>query len=496
MTRIQKILIVSILIATFALVYSPHLNYEFPLHIDEWHHISKTIKLTNGEYFVGNGAAANLEMGFHFILAPLAMVTDIVLIYQFLPALWAMLAGLMIFYVIRQQTGKFWLALLAMIFFASIKSNVNITGLWFFTPLTFSIPFIYLYIYLFVDGIYNHNKKNILLSLLIMCTLLLIHSISVLFSIPILIIYSLINFKYLKSEYKFFSIFLIVPVIGLLFYKLTMHTDWTDTLAHLITALQFKQGWGILEIRNIFTETYSTIGYILALFGAMSILSLKKDLRRKYSIFIIWPMISATLIIIYRITGVSYLTPYQRNLYYFTLSLPILSAFGLYYPLIVIKQQINQLRFSQTNRLHLKKIMTAIIIIPLFVLAFKSYYFIPKRIDIYHIIDNNNYQALLFLKSLPRAGIMADPLISSAIYPITNQYPVTVLIFEENKRRVMRFFYATNCDARQNAINGRNKALTEQGREAEHVKYIWLTVPIDCEWSVIYQENDNYIYQI
>ncbi|MCQ9207995.1 MAG: hypothetical protein NG712_01255, partial [Omnitrophica bacterium] len=44
-------LIVLVSIATFLLVYTPHYGYPFPRHIDEWHHITETIKLQRGEYF-------------------------------------------------------------------------------------------------------------------------------------------------------------------------------------------------------------------------------------------------------------------------------------------------------------------------------------------------------------------------------------------------------------------------------------------------------------
>ena len=193
----RKLLLALGLIFVFLLVYSPHFDYPFPYHVDEWHHITETKRLLEQGYSLGVGGP---ELGFNLILLPLYKIVDLVLIYKFLPALWASLAALALFGVVYKKTGKLFLvALTAVIFFASIKSNVNITGLWFFTPLTFSIPFIYLYIYFFSQGLAKQNKKFILISLAIMALLIPVHAISVLFAVPFLIIYSLIFYRYLSQ---------------------------------------------------------------------------------------------------------------------------------------------------------------------------------------------------------------------------------------------------------------------------------------------------------
>src|SRR5690606_35896863 len=130
----------------------------------------------------------NIESGFHFLLFLSSYLIDLVLNYKYLPALWATFSALTLFYLVYKKSGNnFYLGLLSIIFFASIKSNVNILGLWFFTPLTFAIPFIFLYFYLFTEGVEKENTKMVIGSLLIMIFLLPFHAISVLFSIPVLI---------------------------------------------------------------------------------------------------------------------------------------------------------------------------------------------------------------------------------------------------------------------------------------------------------------------
>ena len=92
---------------------------------------------------------------------PKAIVTNLVLFYKFLPAIWAVFSALALFFLVYKKTNDFYLGILAIIFFASIKSNLNLLGLWFFTPLTFSIPFILLYIYFFTEGIEKRDNQMI-----------------------------------------------------------------------------------------------------------------------------------------------------------------------------------------------------------------------------------------------------------------------------------------------------------------------------------------------
>ena len=307
MKKSRVFLVASVSIATFLLVYTPHYNYPFPRHIDEWHHITEAIRLQRGGYA---GGVTGYRIGFQLLLLLLSKVTNLVLIYQYLPAIWAVFSALILFYVVYKKTGnQFYTALFAMIFFASIKSNVNITGLWFFTPLTFSAPFIYLYVYFLTEGFEKENKKFILLSLGIMVMLLFVHSISVLFAIPFLAIYFLFNFGFIKKERQFFSIFLTIPIIGALFYKFMTKGLWKSLINDLIQALQFKRGWGVLELENSFFELYSLIGYILVFIGIILVFTNKKILK-KYLAYALWPIAVIISIIIYRRTGVSYLSPY------------------------------------------------------------------------------------------------------------------------------------------------------------------------------------------
>jgi hypothetical protein len=473
MKNYQKILLILALGLVFILVYSPHFDYRFPFHIDEWHHIRQVRKLASGQYEFG---ISGTELGFHLFLLPLYKISNLILIYRFLPALWAVISAAALFYVVYKKTSQgFWSAILAVVFFASIKSNVNITGLWFFTPLTFSIPFIFLYVYFFTEGITEQNKKYILVSLGIMAFLIPIHAVSVLFALPILLIYALIHYRYLLKEYKFFSIFLIIPLIGVLFYKYSFGVSGGELIGNLFDQLQFKRGWGVLELKNPLTSFYSWLGYVLALVGILFIFINKK--AKKYMAYLIWPSFTLILIIIYRLFGISYLSPYQRNLYYFAISLPLLSGIGLY---SIIETTQNYFTKSQ-----IKILVGGLIFVITGLLVFRNYHFIDYQVDLYRVIDENDYQALSFLADLPEGTTLATPFISTALYPISGRYPLSTLFFELQERASLeKFFTSPGCEYKNELIG-----------KYEDIKYVISKRPIACDWDLIYQDN-NYIYRV
>ncbi|MFA5737147.1 MAG: hypothetical protein WCX70_00650 [Candidatus Paceibacterota bacterium] len=502
-----KIFIVTVLsVIVFLLVFSPHFFHQnsLPFHIDEWHHIEQGLKMGNyGEYFKTLQAEnanrfTGIEMGFHLILFFLSQVVSLISIYQFLPALWAVLGGLVIFYLIYKKTEhNFLIALVAMIFFASIKSNVNITGLWFFTPLSFSIPLIYLYTYYFTEGFYKEDKKKILYGLFFMIALVPIHSISVLFLVPVMLFYAALNYKFVLKNKNFFLSFLIIPITGLLFYKYTLDIPWVDVSEHLFEQLKFKYGWGVYEIRNSFTEVYSLIGYLLAIIGAGFLLYYKK--AKRFSFYLIWAIYALFLINLYRLTGISFLSPYQRNLYYLALSLPPLSALGFYFLTTIITRQTENFLAPQTSNDTQKAISIKIDLTPqqkvwvknIFVLtvsvliiagALVGYYKLPPDLELYKVIDEDDYKTLNFLAHLPKGTVMATPLMSAALYPIAHQNPVAKLAFYGNVEDIERFFLKANCNEKNQIIKERN------------INYIVSPVPLDCPYEVIYAEH-NVIYR-
>ena len=483
--KLKIILIVLALILIFTLVYSPHFSDPFPKHMDEWNHLTKATELARGEY--NWKSLSGLEIGFHAFLAILYILfgSSLIWIYQFLPAIFACITSLVLFMWIYKKIDNkngFLIALMTMFFFASIKSNVNINGLWFFTPLSFAFPFIFLYMFLFTQGIEKENKKSILASLTIMIFLLFTHAISVIFAIPILIVYSLFHLDYLKKEWKFFSLFLLVPLAGLLFYKIMRGLEFGVLFSTLFNALQFKKGWSTVELDLPFTLLYSLIGYIFTFIGAGFIL-FNKEKRKKYLIFILWPIILLISIIIFTLTDISYFVPYQRNLYYFVIILPVLSAFGLYF---TIKTGYNFLKKIIANKKLMKIIgiiVLLLLIISIFYFAFKDYQKVPSQIKLYTVITPQDYYALRFLYGLEKSTIMADPLVASAMYPISYQRPVGTIYFYGHQKSAESFFLTKDCQKKGQIL------------EEENASYVLSRSKINCNWTLVY-DNAEYVYKV
>ncbi|MEM0465332.1 MAG: hypothetical protein QXW97_01370 [Candidatus Pacearchaeota archaeon] len=490
MKKKEVILIITVLIFSSILVYTPHYTYPFPVHIDEWHHITEAIKLKNQEYNLGWNST---EFGFHFILMIMSYFFDLVLFYKFLPVIWIILTSLILFIIVYKKTNNnFYISLFSIIFLASLKSNVNLLGIWFFTPLTFAIPFIFLYIYFYTEGIKKQNKKYIIISLIIMIFLIPVHAISLTFSIPFLTIYTLINYKFLKKQIKFFALFLIIPIIGLFFYSITFKISLIKSLFEIFNLLLFKHGWGVLELNNSLLEVYSFTGYLFAILGAVFIILIKEE-RKKHILYLIWPLTLTIMIIIFKIFDISFLSPYQRNLYYLAISLPFLSSLGLYYFIKLInKKIIEKIDAKEKSILFIKKITNILIIIIVFFFVFRAYYKIPENTLLYKLIDYNDYYALKYLLKYPKGVALSTPSISEAIYPISNKYIVSGIYFynPERKEEVNNFFKKNqNCEYRNSLV------------KKYDVKYvISKNQSVNCNWSLIYNKtsinSSTFIYEI
>src|SRR3989344_7143633 len=482
MKRGRKILVVLALSFVFLLVYSPHFNYSFPYHVDEWHHLSESIRLGNyGEYLDAFRAGtargfSGLEIGFHFALFLLSFLVILISVYQFLPAIFAVLGALALFYLVYRKTdGNFWLGFFAIIFFASIKSNVNVTGLWFFTPMTFSIPLIFLYFYFFDQGVGQQKPKSLLISFGLMTVLLFVHSVSFIFSLPALIIYSLLNHQFLLKEYKLFLVPLAVLVLGVLFYKYALDIPNFLLASRVLSDLQFEYGWGIVELKNSLLEVYSTVGYLLAALGMVFAVFKLKALK-KYLLFLLWPATLIIMIIIFRISGVSYLSPYQRNLYYLVISLPLFSALGLYYSLEIVKDWLAGFNFSSEIKKSITLVAVSLILTLTGILLFSNYYILPRQIDLYQVISDDDYRLLKLFADLPPTRIMATPFMSTALYPIARQQPIGTLAFYGDRQAVEDFFSAESCVKKLQLL------------KKYAVGYVISPIALECNFGPFYQK--------
>lgn len=242
------------------------------------------------------------------------------------------------------------------------------------------------------------------------------------------------------------------------------------TIPQALKELKFEKGWGVLEIQNSFLEIYPRVGYFFALLGFFSVLTQKEI--KKYLIFIFWPIILLWQIFIFRQTEVAYLVPYQRAFYYFALSLPVLSAFGLFYSITLIK------------KISIKKVSVILIIILITlttIAACQDYKEENPSLALYKLVNSQDLATFDYMKKLPSATVLAPLDMSAALYVFTKHKPVATIFFYGNKTQVENFI-SGDCQEKEEIIQETNAS------------YIISTQEINCGWQIINQES-HYIYK-
>jgi len=224
---------------------------------------------------------------------------------------------------------------------------------------------------------------------------------------------------------------------------------------------------------------YSLIGYILA--GIGFLVTLFRQERKNYLIYLLWPVLVLASIFMFKLFKFSYFSPFQRNLYYFAMAMPLLSAIGFLSLARVLGKILNFLRNEKLKSI-LKNIGFFVLLLIVLYFVFSSYFNIPKQINVYHTIEEKDYQALLFLKTFPDGKVMANAMVSGAIYPITGKEPVATIWFYGNRTENDRFFGASNCNIAQEILDRTSSS------------YILSQAKLKCNWTLLYSKGD-WIYQ-
>ena len=468
MNLLQKLTLILLLLFVFLLVYSPHFSYKYPLHVDEYHHIAKAINFVENKElnivpnYQHQPYSPNLEPGFTIFLSLLAFAKlDLILFYKFLPAIFAALAAFILFHLMHYITKNFYLSISSIIFFASLKSNINLHGLWFFTPLTLAIPLVFLFILLFLKALDAKKSKLLALSILILLVIFTIHPISALLLYILVFLYLLI-----KQDFKKRILFLIIlpPIIFFMLFFLLK--DSSDPMINMIIDwIILEEGWGYVEVKYFLPTLYNVVPFILAIVGSYPAIK-----NQKSRIFVIWSLLTIFFIFIFNNYQFSLIFPYQRVLYYSLLSLVPLSALGLFFILSYIKKY---------------KAMVPVFLILIGIFTFYNYYDLPKQSQLYHVLDDNDYNALMFLKQSPPEMILAPLPQSAAVYPVSRHYVIGMTqanILGGEKEKVKEF-YDGDCETKQNIL------------KSYPIGYVLSKNKLECNFlKEVYDEGD-YIYE-
>lgn len=438
MKKIRIALIAGILILIGLLVFSPHLFYRFPIHLDEWTHLGYAENIIDKKGynekdldFTGEKLPTH-EVGFHIFLAEISLMTGIDPIFglkYFAPIL-AVVTAFLFFVVMLKTTKNFYIGIFSMIFFASLRSNINILGIWFFVPFVFAFPLI---LGLFYTAANLDNKKFLITSIVILFILYFVHAQAAMLSSIIFLIYLISNYKKLNNNWPFLLVLVAFLLVVLLFYSSTL---WNNNLFGLISKI-------ISLITFIGFRIYPNIEFSIILFYGiipflLAIVGLIKSIKdKKQRFWIIWVAFTIVLITIFKHYKIIFFVTYRRAFYFTIFALVPLSAVGM-------NSVLDYLKKNFKNKLS-KKLAVVIFIIAVLSFTFSSYYEIPENLKIFYLINESEYEDIMWFGENygSHNKILAPEWISKTIFPTTRNYMKFFLEYYKNsdcrtKRKIVK----------------------------------------------------------
>ena len=498
-----------VLFIAFNLIYGVHQDYSYPIHIDEWRHISQGVRIIEDESIKLN--VFNLEVGFHVFLAEFFLLTgmDPVLDYKFLPAVFGCISAFILFAYVYRITGRFLAGLFSMLFFIGLKSNIFILGLWFFVALTMTFPLLYLVFHSLGEGLKRGSFPLLFSAAVLLLALSLIHpsvasftymsialylTLIILYAITVVVLYLMLKRESLREEFNQLMRFPVQRVCGVLslftipflsflyFLKFLWRGSLTETLSYFIK--DFMIFGQLLQVKELYRplfllDIYGFTGVFLASLGILYLIVRKKGL-----ILVSGVLVALAMMTLYQLHGFTFLILYERVVYCALLCLAPLSGIGLCMLTYFIRDV-----FKRVGMGGLVPAVIALVLVSFIYLnVFSDYYFYEDKI--YRLIDDDDYRAIKWLEvNRGRHNIvLARPRISDAIYPVSRNYVIAVTPSGRNiptNVRDTEEFLMSGCEGRRRIL------------EKYSVDYVLVRFKIKCTClKEIYHEGKEYIYEV
>ncbi|MEE8413211.1 MAG: hypothetical protein V3R96_01535 [Dehalococcoidales bacterium] len=256
--RSDYLMVVPVLGLAFYIAFIPHLDYPYPLHVDEWVHLARSnAMLQSGSITIADpllggatlGLSSNLEAGFQLFWAAFQAISSIswMDIYRYFPSIIFMLTVFSVFIMARKEG----FGLEAAFFVCLIPTSVGVLGPAFLVPASLGLLFTPLILFLAFNF---RNVWTYVLIFVLIAFLLSIHAPSAIYPIIMLIPYLLLN---LKNNFRhslgttlalFLPFFIIFPWIFSL-VKSTAGGLFTQTgLSEFVQLPRVIQEYGFLPL--------------------------------------------------------------------------------------------------------------------------------------------------------------------------------------------------------------------------------------------------------
>jgi len=366
----------------FTLNFLPHLNYNYPLHVDEWVHFTYSEHISDNTPLYFGGESNSLETGFHMLLAFINLIgVPYLIMFKFFAGFLTILISLALFILVR----RIWTeraALFSVLFITVLKSSVLLLGPMFLVPMSIGLFLIPIGFFLSL-----YCKKILFL---IIAALLIIHPPS---AIALLI---LIN-CYLIVERNHVKQLLYQQGLGILI----------SLPLYIPLLLRYKESTlGIVNF-DIYPGTIFIPEYFGILFTLLIIIGIFFLINKAQYTVILYSISLLILVLLFYHYNLDILVPYRRVLMYLFEALAI--CFGVGCSWIIS-------RFNKYREV-------ALVILILILLVFS----VPGKIDstkkVYHLIDDKDYKSFTWVKDsiFIDITVLLDPWKAIAFTPIAGQ---------------------------------------------------------------------------
>lgn len=383
------LMLLFIMALAFYLAFIPHQNYSYPVHIDEWMHLTHSKAILQAgdttliEPFTASrtiGPSSNLAVGFHLFWGVFHQISGIswLTIFKYFPGIVFMITVLSV-YALARREGFGWEAALLT---CMIPTTVGILGPGFLVPVAMGLLFIPLSLFL------AFNFKTVwsyLVLFIFTCFLLSMHAITAVGMVIALMPYILLN---LKGNFKHslgITLALAIPFLAPFPWIFNM-------LLPTAKALFSPEPLAFYVDIPLIINTYGYLPILFCLLGTL--LLVVRGGKRSYGLVL--GLLAFLLILVAYFTfhyGVHHM--YYRGLMYMMLMMSVVAGAGL----MGVKNF--RLPVKLTARLR-TPIITRNVgkILCLVLIGLTLATCIPDRHDIvyYHVIDEQDYEAFVWIR--------------------------------------------------------------------------------------------------
>lgn len=413
------------------MTFYPHLEYSYLLHVDEWFHVSQAKQVvfeSDISWYSSEQFNLGMERTWHTMLASIYLIfRPSIPQWIYLPTILHVLSIISVYYFVSKLYNKK-NAFISSLLVAIIPSNVTIGGPVFLVPINLCLIFIPIAL-LFAFRLVKMKKLYNYVILLIITTFLLYsHPPTAITLLLILGFYFILNIFSKKDECKLKAKILFITILSSIILSLPNYMLEIQKKGMESITFNF---WIFLQGIPIIYGIMPTIFFIIGLYFLA-----RTDKKETWSI-ILASLVLIINVLIFTLSGLNYILPYQRTYIPLFLLMSIIASRG-YTKLLNIKY-LN------------KKIGVFLIIISLLATTSVAV-FQNINTKYYYVIDDDDYENFLWIKenTAINVTILSDPWKARALAPVAERIVYSVTPFGPVEKELTRVekaydFLNNNC---------------------------------------------------